>query len=69
MQEDAMDQRSFVRRIVLFSAVLLCMLLPAGCGRKADTGQYREKADLLKEEVLAEEVRWELVDSPAGEAG
>ena len=64
-----MDQRSFVRRIVLFSAVLLCMLLPAGCGRKADTEQYREKADLLKEEVLAEEVRWELVDSPAGEAG
>lgn len=51
-----------IAALVLLVAALLC-----GCGK--DTSLYREKADLLKAEAMAEKIVWELGKNPAGSVG
>lgn len=50
---------------LLAAAVCLCV----GCGREYDTARFREKTELLRQEALADWVRQELGDAPAGDAG
>ena len=52
----------------LVCGLLLCVGLTA-CGESHDTTVYREKADLLKNEILNETTEWELGINPAGDAG
>ncbi len=47
---------------LLAAAVCLCV----GCGREYDTARFREKTELLRQEALADWVRQELGDAPAG---
>ena len=55
-----------LRCLALLAALLVALLL-YGCDSKADS--YRGKADLLKEALLTEEIRFELGVNPAGAAG
>lgn len=47
------------------AAVFLC----ASCGREYDTARFHEKTELLRQEALADWMRQELGDAPAGDAG
>lgn len=53
---------------VLLAAMALSVLL-AGCGGGYDTSLFQEKAALLREQALTDQVRLELGASPAGQAG
>lgn len=48
-------------------AAVVCFC--ACCGREYDTSRFHEKTELLRQEALADWVRLELGDAPAGEAG
>lgn len=59
-------------RKTLAAALLAAMALSAlltGCGGGHDTSLFREKAALLREQALTDQVRLELGASPAGQAG
>lgn len=57
--------------VTLFLLVFICIFFLSACGvkDKESAQAYREKAELLKEQALAEWVRTELGISPAGTAG
>ena len=52
----------------LLAAMVLSVLL-TGCGGGHDTSLFQEKAALLREQALTDQVRLELGASPAGQAG
>jgi len=63
------------RRTVAIAVVLIVVLAAAAVGawllfgESADTRRLQEKTDLLKPDVLTEEILWELGTAPAGKAG
>lgn len=62
--------RETSRRCLAALLTLVLLTLPVSCGGKEyDTAVFREKAELLRQEALADWVRQELGDAPAGEAG
>lgn len=48
-------------------AAVVCLC--ACCGREYDTSRFHEKTELLRQEALADWMRQELSDAPAGDAG
>ena len=64
------------RRGAIVAVIVLVVVLAAGAvgawllfGETADTRRLQEKTDLLKPDVLTEEILWELGTAPAGKAG
>lgn len=57
------------RLAALLSLALATAMLLSGCGGEKDITVFQEKAELLRQEALADWVRQELGDAPAGEAG
>ena len=65
-----MSEKRPRRLAALLSMALAAALLLSACGGgKQDISAFQEKAELLRREALADWVRLELGDTPAGEAG
>jgi len=55
---------------ILLAAGLLALLLSAcGGGASENVKAYQEKAELLREQAVTEDIQWELGDYPAGDVG
>ncbi len=58
-----------MKQLTLLLPAVLAVLLLAACGSSPALETYEEKTALLRQEILTEDLVWELGDTPAGSVG